>query len=580
MELKLAIVQTCDNTGCRVHLLDGKQQVDTVYAQPILTYNLVIRPTDLVAVDVANRPYRTVARWQRVTVSQVEDDTIWVDDGSTALRAINCPSERYMSIAIGDELLLWGDEIADRIEEDFPANLTVPFPDFIAATLVQIELMYEQLNATRPWPPTVLRLENRSDTELPPEFQQDDVRYPPQLVEHFLNEYTQEGDVVFDPFAGYGTTLLVAERMGRVGYGIEYDERKARYIQSQLQYPTHLIHGDSRNLAVYELPPIDFSMTSPPYMSKTDEEDPLASYTVPGEGYTSYLAGIQNIYRQLQDRLKPNARVLIEVANLKRAEGITPLAWDIAHAVGEVLYFEGEIVVDWGHYGYGYDHSYCLLFSKQPPKQSAVDSKALVAQSYDQIADAYLVWSQTTRVAERIRYTKLIRDSLVKGADLLELGCATATHTTTELARHCNYTGVDISPRQIEMAKAQLPHLTFICADMTELNFLPESFDGIVAFYSIVHVPRQEQPALLRKIALWLRPRGFFVASFTAGSLEGGYEEDWLGAPMYWSGYDPRTTIRMVEEAGLEIVSAQEETEEEFGEATTFLWVVARKPRW
>ena len=46
MELKLAIVQTCDNTGCRVHLLDGKQQVDTVYAQPILTYNLVIRPTD------------------------------------------------------------------------------------------------------------------------------------------------------------------------------------------------------------------------------------------------------------------------------------------------------------------------------------------------------------------------------------------------------------------------------------------------------------------------------------------------------------------------------------------------------
>ena len=62
--------------------------------------------------------------------------------------------------------------------------------------------------------------------------------------------------------------------------------------------------------------------------------------------------------------MKPHARVVIEVSNLKGSEGVTTLAWDVARAVSKVLHFEGEIVVAWDHYGYGYDHSYCLLFTK------------------------------------------------------------------------------------------------------------------------------------------------------------------------------------------------------------------------
>jgi hypothetical protein len=48
---------------------------------------------------------------------------------------------------------------------------------------------------------------------LPPQFRNDDVRFSEQLVEHFLQHFTQVGDVVFDPFAGFGTTLLVAEAL-------------------------------------------------------------------------------------------------------------------------------------------------------------------------------------------------------------------------------------------------------------------------------------------------------------------------------------------------------------------------------
>jgi hypothetical protein len=64
--------------------------------------------------------------------------------------------------------------------------------------------------------------------------------------------------------------------------------------------------------------------------------------------------------------IKPGGRVVIEVSNLKGRTGVTTLAWDIAGAVGQVLTFEGEIVIAWEDtYGYGYDHSYALVFVRE-----------------------------------------------------------------------------------------------------------------------------------------------------------------------------------------------------------------------
>jgi hypothetical protein len=211
---------------------------------------------------------------------------------------------------------------------------------------------------------TFLNLPNRQPTALPPAFAHDDVRFAPALVETFLAEYTHPGDLVFDPFAGFGTTLVVAEAMGRRALGLEYDPERVRYIQSQLRDPAAIRHGDARRLRDHALPPIDFSLTSPPYMTQDDPEDPLAAYTVPGQGYAAYLGGLQAIYAQLAVHLQPGAHVVIEAANVKAAGRVTPLAWDIARAVSAVLTFQGEVVIGWDHYGYGYDHSYCLIFAK------------------------------------------------------------------------------------------------------------------------------------------------------------------------------------------------------------------------
>jgi hypothetical protein len=210
---------------------------------------------------------------------------------------------------------------------------------------------------------TYLQLKHSHPDQLPEPFRQDDVRYPPALVQAFLDEYTRPGERVFDPFAGFGTTLIAAQAAGRQAYGLELDQAKIGYAHARLEKPDHLIHGDARQLASYNLPVFDFSMTSPPFMTLDEATDPLSNYTHKGAGYRTYLRDMGAIYAQLRALMKPAGVVVVEVSNLKQHGRVTTLAWDLGTEIAKVLHFEGEVVICWDEYGYGYDHSYCLVYS-------------------------------------------------------------------------------------------------------------------------------------------------------------------------------------------------------------------------
>jgi DNA modification methylase len=192
-----------------------------------------------------------------------------------------------------------------------------------------------------------------------------DARYPESFVKIFLEEFTDEGDIILDPFAGYGTTLIVAQRMKRVGIGIEYEKKKCAYIQKNLKEPSIVIHGDSRKLSTYEIPKCDFSITSPPYMRSHDKENPLTSNTKSGE-YKEYLQQMKNVYMQVKQIMKRNALIVLEVSNTyDNKHQMTPLAWDMAKILSEVLYFENEIIFchkNGESFSSKVNHSYCLLF--------------------------------------------------------------------------------------------------------------------------------------------------------------------------------------------------------------------------
>lgn len=201
--------------------------------------------------------------------------------------------------------------------------------------------------------------------------------------------------------------------------------------------------------------------------------------------------------------------------------------------------------------------------------------KKIVADGYDVVGEIYANQALAANDATRAHYTSVLIDGLPMGAKILDLGCGAGLPTTAKLAEHFNVTGVNISEKQVERARMNVPNATFICADIAALDFGDENFDGVAAFFSIIHMPRDEHAAAIRNIARWLRPGGLIVASLPHRIGKVGYEDDWMGAPMFSSGFDAAVYTTLVNEAGLTIVSSEVGDRPD---GDNFVWVVARKP--
>jgi len=204
--------------------------------------------------------------------------------------------------------------------------------------------------------------------------------------------------------------------------------------------------------------------------------------------------------------------------------------------------------------------------------------KRIVARGFNSVTKNYLKLVESMGLAVRDKYMRVLMDSLPTGARILELGCGAGVPMTKRLSSRFKVIGVDISKEQLVLATRNVPKASFVLADMTQLNFIGASFDAVVAFYSITHVPRDEHFKLLTNIYRMLKSNGLLVATMGAGDLPDTVEPDWLGAPMFFSHFDGNTNVALISEVGFEIVSAIDEGEWEFDCPVCFRWIVARKP--
>jgi len=177
----------------------------------------------------------------------------------------------------------------------------------------------------------------------------------------------------------------------------------------------------------------------------------------------------------------------------------------------------------------------------------------------------------------RDKYLNIVEKNLPKGATILELGCGAGMPMTKRLTGHFRMVGLDISKEQLSLAVKNVSKAEFILADMTRLPFAEGQFDAVAAFYCITHVPREEHIGLLNEIRRVLKPGGLLVVTMGRRDTPGYVEPDWLGAPMFFSHYDGETNTRLVKEAGFNIICADDEPEQEFGEPVCFRWIVASK---
>lgn len=137
-------------------------------------------------------------------------------------------------------------------------------------------------------------------------------------------------------------------------------------------------------------------------------------------------------------------------------------------------------------------------------------------------------------------------------------------------------TGVDISEAQILKARQNVPSGTFFQADLGAISFPPASFDAVVSFYTLEHLPREEHAAIFSRLATWLKSGGYLLLGTEAADSAGSVGT-WLGAPMFFSSYDPVTVQQLIRDAGMVILETAMERQTEQGQEITYLWVLARK---
>ncbi len=185
------------------------------------------------------------------------------------------------------------------------------------------------------------------------------------------------------------------------------------------------------------------------------------------------------------------------------------------------------------------------------------DPKEIVRTGYNKVSEAYRGDEPTEEEAAKYaEWVGILTQRLADGARVLELGCGCGVPATQLLARHSDVVACDLSEAQIERGRRLVPGAEFLCADMMDLTFPNSSFDAVVALYSIIHVPLEEQSILFRHIAEWLCPGGLFLGT-VGHTAWTGFEDNWLGvsgAAMYWSHEDADTYVRWLSAAGLQTI--------------------------
>ncbi len=148
---------------------------------------------------------------------------------------------------------------------------------------------------------------------------------------------------------------------------------------------------------------------------------------------------------------------------------------------------------------------------------------------YDEVATEY-----ASRIADELKGKPLdcalldvFATSLGDGARICDAGCGPGHVARYLHDRGANVYGLDLSTAMVSEAIRRNPDIEFRIGDITDLAGEPTDLAGIVAFYSLIHLPREAVTAVLGNMRRHLRPNGRLFIAFHIGSDELHIDEWW-----------------------------------------------------
>ena len=141
--------------------------------------------------------------------------------------------------------------------------------------------------------------------------------------------------------------------------------------------------------------------------------------------------------------------------------------------------------------------------------------------SYDTVADSYAVQTRhlLDETPEERAVLALFADLVCAegGGTVADVGCGPGRITAHLRQLGADAFGIDLSPGMIEVARREHPGLRFDLGSMTDLALADASLAGLVAWYSLIHIPDDEVSSVFAHFRRVLRPGGPLLLSFHVG---------------------------------------------------------------
>src|SRR5437764_12310110 len=153
-----------------------------------------------------------------------------------------------------------------------------------------------------------------------------------------------------------------------------------------------------------------------------------------------------------------------------------------------------------------------------PTVQTSIQTE--VKSSYDLVAEEYA--EQFRDEMEKKPFDRKMLDWLAEKVDglgrICDMGCGPGQIASYLLSRGVETCGIDLSPAMVKQAKLLTPDIHFQQGDMLALTEITDNtFGGIAAFYSIIHIPRPSVVDALNELKRTLHLRVVLLRSFHVG---------------------------------------------------------------
>ncbi|MFJ3794385.1 class I SAM-dependent methyltransferase [Kitasatospora sp. NPDC090091] len=142
------------------------------------------------------------------------------------------------------------------------------------------------------------------------------------------------------------------------------------------------------------------------------------------------------------------------------------------------------------------------------------------------------------------------------GGPVAELGCGTGRVTAHLHRLGLDVHGIDLSPGMLATARAEYPELRFEVGSLLDLPLGDATLAGAVAWYSIIHTPRERLPEVFAEFHRVLAPGGHLLLAFQVGEEPLRIEQPFgLPVALDFRRRQPELVAELAAEAGLEVTT-------------------------